>query len=193
MSLPDWAPADESETVVWSGQPRSRVVLQGVAAGLIAAAVVGGAVLAFGGVVGSARLPLAIVLGLVALAVPTAAMWLWRRTTRYLLTDAALYHRSGVLSISVTELRLNKVQNTNYSQGVLGTIFDHGTVTIDTAGSRGAELTLRALDGPQAVHQRIAERVGVATGERDAIPGTVEQWRAVRSEVRRLRAALDGE
>jgi uncharacterized membrane protein YdbT with pleckstrin-like domain len=161
--------------------------------GLGAAVVVAGSVFAFGGVLGSARLPLAIVLGLAALAVPTASVWLWRRTTEYLLTDAALYHRTGVLSISVTELRLNKVQNTNYTQGVLGTVFDHGTVTIDTAGSQGAELTLRALDGPQAVHQQIAERVGVATGERDAIPGTVDQWRAVRSEVRRLRAALGGE
>jgi uncharacterized membrane protein YdbT with pleckstrin-like domain len=193
MSLPSWAPADESETVVWAGQPRSRVVLQGIAVGLGAAVVVAGSVFAFGGVLGSARLPLAIVLGLAALAVPTASVWLWRRTTEYLLTDAALYHRTGVLSISVTELRLNKVQNTNYTQGVLGTVFDHGTVTIDTAGSQGAELTLRALDGPQAVHQQIAERVGVATGERDAIPGTVDQWRAVRSEVRRLRAALGGE
>jgi len=60
-----------------------------------------------------------------------------RAHTDYLLTDAALYHRTGTLWITVTELGLEKIQNTAYSQGVFGTAFDHGTVTVDTAGSEG--------------------------------------------------------
>ena len=196
MSVPDWAPAAADETVVWQGQPRSRVVLQGVAAGLVGVVVVAaGALLAARSGAVPARLfvPAAVVLGSLALAVPTAAMWLWRQSTHYLLTDAALYHRTGVLSVTVTELRSNKIQNTSYSQGILGTVFDHGTVTIDTAGSKGAELTLRALDGPQAVHQRIAARAGTETRERDGIPGTLDQWQAVRTEAQRIRTALDSE
>ena len=194
MSAPDWAPAAEAETVVWQGQPRKRVVWQGVAAGVVGATVVVvGAYLAAS--TGALPATLATAVGvpaaLLAFAVPAGGAWLWRWSTRYVLTDAALYHRTGVLSLRVTELRLGKIQNTSYSQGVFGTVFDHGTVTVDTAGSQGAELTLRQLDGPKAVHQRIAERAGRAKGERgDGIPGSLDAWKAVRAEVRRIRAAM---
>jgi len=194
MSVPDWAPADAAETVVWAGQPRKRVVLQGVAVGVVGAVVVlasASLAIASGQLSGTLAVALGIPLAILALAVPAGGVWLWRWSTRYVLTDAALYHRTGVLSLRVTELRLGKIQNTSYSQGVFGTLFGHGTVTVDTAGSQGAELTLRQLAGPQAVHQRIAERAGRAKGEReDGIPGSLDAWRAVRAEVRRIRAAL---
>ncbi|MFC6755997.1 MULTISPECIES: PH domain-containing protein [Haloarcula] len=197
MSLPDWAPAANDETVVWQGQPRRRIVHLGVAAGVVLALVVLGSVSV---IVSSGALPttlsaaVGVVLALLAFAVPAGGAWLWRWSTRYVLTDAALYHRTGVLSLTVTELRLTKVQNTSYSQGIFGTIFGHGTVTVDTAGSEGAELTLRQLDGPKAVHQRIAEAAGKANGERrDGIPGSLDTWKAVRAEVRRLRAATTGD
>ena len=197
MSLPDWAPAADDESVVWQGQPRQRVVHQGVAAGVVLALVVVASisVIVSNGVL-SVTLAAAVggPLAVLAFAVPAGGAWLWRWSTRYVLTDAALYHRTGVLSLTVTELRLGKVQNTSYSQGVFGTIFGHGTVTVDTAGSQGAELTLRQLEGPQAVHQRIAEQTGHAESERDdAIPGSLDQWQEVRTEVRRLRAALVGD
>ena len=194
MSLPDWAPADADESVVWAGQPRQRVVHLGVAVGILAALVVaGGAVLAVSAGVLPTTLAAAvgIPLGVLGFAVPAGGTWLWRWSTRYVLTDAALYHRTGVLSLRVTELRLGKIQNTSYSQGVFGTMFDHGTVTVDTAGSRGAELTLRQLDGPKAVHQRIAERAGGVDARRgDGIPGSLAAWKAVRSEVRGIRTAV---
>ena len=194
MSVPDWAPAAGGETVVWQGQPRERVVYLGVAVGVVLAlvALASVAVLAsistFSTVLAAAvGVPLAVL----AFAVPAGGTWLWRWSTRYVLTDGALYHRTGVLSLTVTELQLGKIQNTSYSQGIFGTILGHGTVTVDTAGSRGAELALRQLDGPKAVHQRIAEQTGRAKGERETgIPGSLEAWKAVRAEVRRIRAAV---
>ncbi|WP_324662974.1 PH domain-containing protein [Haloarcula sediminis] len=197
MSVPDWAPAGADETVRWEGQPRRRVVHLGVAAGVAAALVVlGGAGLAAssGALSPTVATVVGVALAALALAVPAGGAWLWRWSTRYVLTDAALYHRTGVLSLTVTELRLAKIQNTSYDQGVFGAAFGHGTVTVDTAGSRGAELTLRQLDGPAAVHQRIAESAGQAAGDRaDDIPGSLDAWRAVRTEVRRIRAAVAGD
>lgn len=197
MSVPDWAPAVADETVVWQGQPRQRVVHLGVVVGVVLALVVLGSI-SLAASSGALPTTLAAVVGvplaLLAFAVPAGGAWLWRWSTRYVLTDAALYHRTGVLSVRVTELRLGKIQNTSYDQSVLGTAFDHGTVTVDTAGSQGAELTLGQLDGPKAVHQRIAEAAGDANGERgDGIPGTLGQWRAVRAEARRVRAAVVGD
>ncbi|MDS0258063.1 PH domain-containing protein [Haloarcula sp. S1CR25-12] len=197
MTVPDWAPAGADETVVWQGQPRQRVVHLGVAVGVVVAVVVlaGTAVAASSGAVpATLAAAVGVPTALLAFAVPAGGAWLWRRSTRYVLTDAALYHRTGVLSLTVTELRLGKIQNTSYSQGVFGTLFDHGTVTVDTAGSQGAELTLRQLDGPKSVHQRVAEAAGSANGEHgEGIPGSLAGWQAVRAEVRRVRAAIVGQ
>lgn len=191
MTAPDWAPAAAGETVVWQGQPRERVVHLGAAVGAVVALVVLAGTVAVASNLPTTLAAVGVPLALVAFAVPAGGAWLWRWSTRYVLTDAALYHRTGVLSLTVTELRLGKIQNTSYSQGLFGTVFDHGTVTVDTAGSQGAELTLWQLDGPKAVHQRIAEAAGKAGGERgDGIPGSLDQWQAVRDEVRRLRAAF---
>ncbi|WP_276271363.1 PH domain-containing protein [Haloarcula litorea] len=196
MSATDGVPVD-GERVVWAGQPRRRVVLQGLAAGLplglivglVAALVATGSPLPTAAVVAAGGL-----LTLVAVALPVVGVWLWRRTTGYVLTERALYHRTGLLRVTVTELPLRHVQNTSFSQGVLGTLFDHGTVAVDTAGSAGAELRLRALDDPAAVHRRIAERAASVRGDRDDdLPGTPEQWRAVLDEVRGLRRSLAGE
>ncbi|GGN85996.1 PH domain-containing protein [Haloarcula pellucida] len=194
MNAVDWVSLADGETVVWQGQPRRRVVLQGVAMGLLSAVVVAAVVWAALSAVGvslAVSLAVTVPLAVVALAVPTAAVWLWRRTTHYLLTERALYHRTGVLSVTVTELSLRKVQNTAYEQGVLGTVFGHGTVTVDTAGSEGAELTLRAMNDPGSVQQRIAEQASRVRGDdADDVPGSIEQWQAVRSEVRAIRTAL---
>ena len=95
-----------------------------------------------------------------------------------------------MLSLTVTELRLGKIRNTSYSQRVR----DHGTVTVDTAGSEGAELRLRQLDDPKAVHQHVAEQAGRAKGERaDGIPGSLDAWKAVHAEGRRIQAAVVGD
>ncbi len=197
MSVPDWAPAGADETVRWQGQPRRRVVHLGIAAGVAGVLVVlagAGLAASSGAVPATLAAAVGVPLTVLAFAVPAGGAWLWRWSTRYVLTDAALYHRSGVFSLTVTELRLGKIQNTSYDQGVLGTAFDHGTVTVDTAGSRGAELTLRQLDGPAAVHQRIAESTGRAAGDRaDDIPGSLDAWRAVRAETRRIRSAVAGD
>ncbi|SFS02765.1 PH domain-containing protein [Halomicrobium zhouii] len=191
MTLPDWAPASADETAVWQGKPRARIVHWGVVTGvLVAVTVLGvGGFLWRSGAIGLALLAACAAVALVGFAMPAGSAYLWRTHTDYLLTDAALYHRTGAVWVTVTELGLEKVQNSAYSQGVFGTMFDHGTVTVDTAGSEGAELSLRALDDPDDVHRLVAERAGV-TGSDESIPGTIEQWRAVLDEVRKLRTVL---
>lgn len=191
MSDPGLEPASDDESVVWQGQPRKRVVHLGFVVGVVIAVVVmaTGAFLWQTGTPGPGISVSLLVVALFGFTIPTVTTYLWRKHTHYLLTDAALYHRTGVLWITVTELGLDKVQNTAYSQGVFGTLFDHGTVTVDTAGSEGPELRLRSLNDPDVVHGIIAARVGDSGGD-DPIPGTIEQWRAALGEVRRLQTVL---
>lgn len=193
MSVAEWLTAD-SETVLWEGQPRVGVVLWGLGGGLVAAVVLGAvAWLAFVGlgVPAGLRVALLALVALLAVAVPTGAAWVWRRVTHYVLTERALYHRTGVLSVRVTELPLRQIQNTSYTQGVTGVVLGHGTVTVETAGSEGAELTLRAMDDPGTVQQRIADQASRVTGsDTEDVPGSLDQWQAVRAEVRGIRAVL---
>lgn len=194
MSVPDWAPTGADATVVWRGGPRRGVVLRALVGGVVLAALPAAAAVV-GWRSGALATPLAVALGAAAtLAVvgPTAVAAGWRRHTRYLVTERALYHRSGIVRITVTELGLEKVQNASYAQSVLGRAFDHGTVTVDTAGSEEPELRFRELRDPGGVHALIAARTGRAP-EDEALPGTAEQWRAVLEEVRGLRRVLTGE
>lgn len=194
MTGPDWAPLTDGEAVVWQGQPRWQLVLRGVGAGLslaIVIAVAGYLSVTYG--VGPAQwLGAATLLAAaIGFAVPTGWVWLQRQHTRYLLTESALYHRSGVRTVTVTRLPLGKVQNTAYAQSARGSLFDFGTVTIETAGTDGAELALRDVNDPRAVHRTLAETTGKRPGGgADDIHGSLDQWRAVRSEVRRLAAVV---
>lgn len=194
VSAPDWAPTGEDAAVVWRGGPRRGVVLRALLGGVVLAAFPAAAAV-LGWRSGALATPVAGALGAAAtLAVvgPPAVAATWRRHTRYLVTERALYHRSGILRITVTELGLEKVQNTSYAQSVLGRAFDHGTVTVETAGGEGPELRFRELRDPAGVHALIAARTGGVT-EDESLPGTVAQWRAVLEEVRRVRRTLAGE
>lgn len=189
MNLPDWVPAT-GEEVVWEGRPRREVLLLGAAVGLVAASVVLVAGhFAWGPTGSTAFLAARVALAAVGFAVPTLAAYLWRRYTHYVLTDAALYHRTGVVRVTVTELGLDKIQNTAYAQGALGAFFDHGTITVDTAGSDGAELRMRQLNDPGDVH-RILAAAAQRAGGRDDVPGTADQWRTALDELRRIRPLL---
>ena len=49
------------------------------------------------------------------------------------------------------ETRLDRVQNVNYTQGVLDRIFGVGTVDFDTAGTDDSEFRFEWIDDPESV------------------------------------------
>lgn len=177
---PDWLTLEDGETVVWRGVPRIQLVGLGVAAGLVFAAP---AV-----VVSAIPLPVAL-LGIL----PPLAVWLWVTHTEYLLTSEGAYRRSGIVSRRVVSVGAGTIQNVSYSQGITGTLLDHGTVSIETAGGHGVELAFRYVNDPRAVHRHLedvlaARRRGRASGE---VPGRPEQWAAVLEEVRAIRRLVE--
>jgi hypothetical protein len=62
-------------------------------------------------------------------------------------------------------------------------VFGYGTVTLEIAG--GDDIQFRRIEDPETVRRLVDQ----ATGEE--IPGSLEQWRAVRDEVRALRKAVE--
>lgn len=130
----DWLTLDEGENVLWSSVPHKY--------SLVPAFVIG--------------LPLSLIL--VGIPIIVSA-YLWRENTVYVITNRALYAKSGVLSRDVQRIDFGKVQNITYTQGVFGTQFGYGNVDISTAGSSGVEMRFTSIPDPKAVADRVKARV----------------------------------
>jgi uncharacterized membrane protein YdbT with pleckstrin-like domain len=176
VDVDEWMARGDDEDVLWSGHPRVTTALPGIVVGLALVAVgVGGAV--------TQNQPALSLLGMVGLAT-VAGAYLRVVNTRYVVTDHALYRKTGVLSRHVERVSLHRVQNSAFTQGVLGSLFDYGTVSVEAAG--GGTIAFADIDDPRAVRALVERQVGG-----DELPGTVEQWTAVLDEVRELGAAFE--
>lgn len=168
------------ETVAWAGHPRLTAVLPAVALGL--AIVIGGVILLsidgglfrLGGVLASA----------VGVAIP-AWSYLSVVNTEFTVTNHALYRQTGVVSRSVRRIELDRVQDASFSQHIRGRLFGYGTLTFEVAG--GGALRFYRIDDPTAVQQMVDQ----TRRSSDEIPGSLDQWRAVREEVRALRRTIE--
>lgn len=178
----DWLTLADDERVVWTGRPRWSAALPSIA---------GGGVVIAGGVATLLFGPSASVVSLFAVTLVLAgvgsAVWGYLRVhnTRYAVTDRSLSLKRGVLSLSVTTVPRSKVQDSASSQSVTGRVFGYGTVSFETAGGDG--FSFNRIDDPDTVRSLLVDAGGQRT-----LPGTVEEWRDVLSEVRALRTALEG-
>lgn len=169
---------EPGETVEWSAHPRYMRAAPAVAASVLVAAVVVGLAVTVD--------PSAIVALLVA-PLPGAYGYLSVVNTRFVVTDRAIYRKRGIVGVDVRTVELDRVQNTRSARGVLGNLFGYGTVEVEVAG--GPDLRFYDVYDPDDV-RRLVERL--AGGRRD-VPGSLEQWRAVREELRAIRRLLDGQ
>ncbi|SFL56061.1 PH domain-containing protein [Halogranum rubrum] len=177
-NVDEWMARGDDEDVLWSGRPRLPTILPAVAVGLVLVAV------GVGGAVTENQLVLLLLVP-VGVAIAVAA-YLRVVNTRYVVTDHALYRKTGILSRHVERVSLHRVQNSAFTQGVLGSAFDYGTVSVEAAG--GGAIAFSDINEPRAVRAFVEKQVG----DDDEIPGTLDQWMAVRDEVRRLRTAFEG-
>lgn len=173
-----WLTLEPGEGVEWETHPRLMRAVPAMLLSLVLAVVaIGGAILVD---------PLALSLLLVA-PLPGTYAYLRVVNTRFVLTNRALYRKTGVLGIDVRTVELDRVQNTKSSQGVLGTAFGYGSVVVDVAG--GADLQFADIYDPDEVRADI-ERLASGTVD---VPGTLDQWKAVREELKAIRRLLDSQ
>lgn len=170
------------ESVIWTGHPRRTAVLPAVAVGL-GLLVAGLAIAAVGGDV----LLVLVGLGLVGVGLFVPAWsYLTIINTEFTVTDRALFRRTGVLSRSVHRVELARVQDSAFAQHLRGRLFGYGTITFEVAG--GPPMHFDRVHDPRDIRQLVDEkRQGVVE-----IPGSLEQWRAIRDEVVALRKAVQG-
>ncbi|MDY6764504.1 MAG: PH domain-containing protein [Halobacteria archaeon] len=162
---PDWVTLTEGESVVWQGRPIVYPYLGGVSTGLIIILlgvvvwlVVQGVILDFsipsfipsGIIVG-----VLVVLGILVALKPILDWW----SIKYLITTDEVYKKQGMVSRTVKNLSLDKVQNTSFTQSVMGRLFSYGNVQIDTAGGGGTEMVFNSVKDPESVVGHITRQI----------------------------------
>lgn len=162
---PDWVTLTEGESVVWQGRPIIYPYLGGVLTGLVIILLGIGVWLVVQGVILNFSLPsfipggiivgILVVLGIWVALKPVLDWW----SIRYLITTQEVYKKQGLVSRTVKNIALDKVQNTSFTQSVMGRLFSYGNVHIDTAGSGGTEMVFDSVGDPESVVGHITRHI----------------------------------
>jgi len=184
MSSPayEWLDLESDEEIVWSGEPELLGSLWVFALGIV--------MIPFFGV------------GLLVIA----AAYLDLKNTAYVITTDSVFKKTGVLSRKVVDIGHGNIQDTGYSQSVLGRRYGFGTVEISTAGGSGVEMSLGDIEDPLGVQSTLdrlasrnvpAESRGNQTGapavrlDSAVVTELIEEMRATRAALESIEQKLD--
>lgn len=151
----------EGETVLFEGHPSWRSALLFFAKG-IGFGVLVGAILWFA-VSEATGVAVAVGISVVTLLVS----FIVRQATKYLITDERLHIREGIVSRSIHETRLTRVQDVHIEQGVFERLLRIGKADFDTAADRDDQFVFVGIADPDRVRSavdkahRLAEQRGV--------------------------------
>lgn len=165
---PDWVTLTEGEEVVWRGRPTIQAYLGEILPGVVflVVGIAVATVASTGGEIAGVELgTVGLAIGVIlvafgALGILRGLLAWWAIT--YLVTSEEVYKKRGLVSRTVTNVRLDQIQNTTFKQTVLGRVLSFGSVHIDTAGTGQTEIVFERVPNPQAV-------VGVLTRQLDAL------------------------
>ena len=91
--------------------------------------------------------------GLVLMFIAVRFMQL--RRTEYMATERRVYARQGLIGTTVNQLTYDKITDITFHQDILGKIFGYGSVTLQTAGSNQAPITMIGLAAPLAAKETV--------------------------------------
>ena len=159
----DWLHLNADEAIEWTGRPSRYTIAVAVAIALGVA--LAGVVLTLLAQpwVDDAGLPgwLGLLpLGLTVIGLARAG-WVyvdWLREL-YVVTDEAIYVKRGLLSRDVTQVRLDRVQNTSFEQSIRERLLEYGDVQVFTAGTNTGDLRFRSVPDPQRVTRILARQL----------------------------------
>jgi uncharacterized membrane protein YdbT with pleckstrin-like domain len=143
---------EPGEQVFFHGHPSWRSILDFYLKGVLAA-VIAGAIVGVITRVASHKVSvvLVIVAALVVYLVVLAVGFVRRLRTTYTISSRRLTIERGLVSRDMQEMRLERVQNVNYTQSMLERILRIGTVDFDTAGSADFDFRFLGVAEPHAI------------------------------------------
>lgn len=155
------------ERVLYAGHPSWRSTLDFYVKGLLAVALVALVVAVISGLgEGGPAEGLVTLVAVIGVALVLLAGFLRRVATSYTITNRRLHIKRGIVSRTIQETRLARVQNVNYHQGVLQRVLQIGDVDFDTAAGEDYNFVFTGVSEPDEV-VRMVDR---ATGASPASP-----------------------
>jgi uncharacterized membrane protein YdbT with pleckstrin-like domain len=122
------------ERVLYEGHPSWRAILDFYLKGLVATALLCVLVALATGLIGDETdRGLVTIIALVGVAITILVGFIKRVATNYTITDRRLHIKRGIVSRTIQETRLERVQNVNYHQTVVQRMLQVGDVDFDTA------------------------------------------------------------
>ena len=166
------------ERVLYEGHPSWRSILDFYIKGILATAVIAlivGFVTGLGD--GGADSGLVTIIALVGVALTLLAGFVKRVATSYTITDRRLHIKRGIVSRTIQETRLERVQNVNYNQSVIQRVLQIGDVDFDTAAGDDYNFVFSGVSDPADVVHMVddATRRGGTEGLGDEPAGREEQ------------------
>ncbi|CCC40352.1 PH domain-containing protein [Haloquadratum walsbyi] len=162
----DWLTLEDGESIEWVNTPHRYSIIPAFVIGI----------------------PLSLLL----IGIPiVVSSYLQYTNTNYVVTNRGLYSKRGILSMNVQQIGFEKVQNTSYSQSVLGSSLGYGSVDISTAGGSGVELQFRNIPNPASVQELVAKEVDSRQhGEPDSASDANEVLDEILTELRTIRSVV---
>jgi uncharacterized membrane protein YdbT with pleckstrin-like domain len=163
------------EQVLYEGHPSWRAILDFYIKGIIATALICLIVALVTGLgEGGADSGLVTIIALVGVALTILIGFIKRVATSYTITDRRLHIKRGIVSRTIQETRLERVQNVNYHQTVLQRVLQVGDVDFDTAAGDDYNFVFGGVAEPAdvvhmvdaATHRGDAEGLGEAPTQR---------------------------
>ncbi len=170
--------------MLYEGHPSWRAILDFYIKGILATAVVCLIVALVGGLGdGGADTGLVSIIALVGVAATILIGFVKRVATSYTITNRRLHIKRGIVSRTIQETRLERVQNVNFHQTVLQRMLQVGDVDFDTAAGDDYNFVFGGVAEPadvvhmvdSATHHGAPEGLGdtaagapASSGEREA-------------------------
>lgn len=145
------------ERVLFEGHPSWRSILDFYLKGLLATAVICLLVAVGTEIVGERRDGLVVLLAVIGVAITLLAGFIKRVATSYTITNRRLHIKKGIVSRTIQETRLERVQNVNVTQGVIQRVFQIGDVDFDTAAGDDYNFIFSGVADPQEVVEKVDE------------------------------------
>ena len=146
------------EQVLYEGHPSWRAILDFYIKGILLTAVICLLVALGTGTIGDQTdKGLVSILALVGVALTILIGFIKRVSTSYTITDRRLHIKRGIVSRTIQETRLERVQNVNYSQSVLQRVLQIGNVDFDTAAGDDYNFVFAGVADPADVVHMVDE------------------------------------
>lgn len=144
--------------MLFEGHPSWRSILDFYLKGFLATAVLCAIVALATGVIGDETNDgLVVLIAIAGVGITVLVGFIKRVATSYTITNRRLHIKKGIVSRTIQETRLERVQNVNFTQSVIQRVLQIGDVDFDTAAGDDYNFVFSGVAEPADVVHKVDE------------------------------------